>query len=380
MARSAGEMPFLDHLEELRQRILKSAAALIAGIAVGLWMVGRFELIVLLKRPIEPYLPAGGKLIVTSPTEPVMIVLKMGFAVGLVLASPVIIYQLWAFLSPALYARERKALVPGLLIGLLLFLLGAVLGYVFIVPQALRVLFSFQSEALAPFISYDNYFSFVLQIVMALGISFELPLVIILLALFGILTPAALHRFRRFAIVLSCIAGAILSPGTDVISMIMMTVPLIFLYEVGVAGAVIVHRRRKRREMSASTAAVLLLLAIGGASAASWGTRRGAFPAIPSGDFPAIPARSARAQARSIPRPPPGWDFPPGPLEASPRLIPFSSRCWPVRAIRLFAMKRIRQRCWPRSDAFNSGERGSPNGRSPSWRRTVLLPTTTRIA
>ncbi|MEO8201485.1 MAG: twin-arginine translocase subunit TatC, partial [Gemmatimonadota bacterium] len=265
MARVAGEMPFLDHLEELRFRIIKSAGALALGLAVGFWIVQHLNLLMVLKRPIEPYLPAGGKLIVTSPTEPVMIVLKLSFAVGLVLASPIIIYQIWAFLSPALYARERRALIPGLLIGLLLFLVGAVLGYVYVVPQTLRVLFSFQSEALAPYISYDNYFSFVLQVVLALGISFELPLVIILLSIFGVLTPTMLNRFRRFAMVLACIAGAILSPGTDVISMIMMTVPLIFLYEIGVAGSVIVHRRKKRRAMSASTAAILVLCLLGGA-------------------------------------------------------------------------------------------------------------------
>ena len=247
-------------------RILKSAGALLLGIVAGLVLVERFQLIVLLKRPIEPYLPAGGKLIVTGPTEPVMIVLKLGFTVGLILASPVLIYQLWAFLSPALYAKEKKALIPGLLIGLLLFLVGAALGYIYIVPQALRVLFSFQSEALAPFITYDKYFSFLLQVVLALGISFELPLVIILLSIFGVLTPQALHRFRRFAIVLACIAGAVLSPGADVISMVMMTVPLIFLYEVGVAGSAIVHRRRKRREAGASTLAlVFLLIATAGA-------------------------------------------------------------------------------------------------------------------
>ncbi|MEP7326224.1 MAG: twin-arginine translocase subunit TatC, partial [Gemmatimonadota bacterium] len=135
-------MPFLEHLEELRLRILKSAGALIVGMMLGLWAVSRFQLIVLLKKPIEPYLPAGGKLIVLGPTEPVMIVLKLGFTVGLILASPVIIYQVWAFLSPALYAKERKALVPGLLIGLLLFMVGAVLGYLYVVPQTLRVLFS----------------------------------------------------------------------------------------------------------------------------------------------------------------------------------------------------------------------------------------------
>ena len=111
MTGSAGEMPFLDHLEELRLRILRSLAAVVVGFAIGLWVVQRFQLVTLLKAPIAPYL-TGGKLIVTSPTEPVMIVFKLGFVVGLVLASPIILWQLWAFLAPALYEREKKALVP----------------------------------------------------------------------------------------------------------------------------------------------------------------------------------------------------------------------------------------------------------------------------
>src|ERR687894_2893748 len=134
MTGTPGEMPFLDHLEELRLRILRSLAAVVAGCGLGLWVVQRFQLVTLLKEPIAPYL-LDGKLIVTSPTEPVMIVLKLGFLVGLVLASPVILWQLWAFLAPALYEREKKALVPSLFIGLLLFLTGAVLAFLYVVPQ-----------------------------------------------------------------------------------------------------------------------------------------------------------------------------------------------------------------------------------------------------
>ncbi|HEV8455020.1 MAG TPA: twin-arginine translocase subunit TatC, partial [Gemmatimonadales bacterium] len=132
MTGTSGEMPFLDHLEELRSRILRSLAAVVLGCALGLWLVQRFQLVSLLKAPIAPYL-TGGKLVVTSPTEPVMIVFKLGLFVGLVLA------------------------------------------YLFVVPQALRVLFSFQTEAIAPFITYDAYFGFVLQVTLALGLSFELP-------------------------------------------------------------------------------------------------------------------------------------------------------------------------------------------------------------
>ena len=208
MSGPSGEMPFLDHLEELRSRILRSLVAVVVAFVLGLWLVQRFQLVSLLKTPIAPYL-TGGKLIVTSPTEPVMIVFKLGFLVALVLASPVILWQTWAFLAPALYAREKRALVPSLFVGLVLFLTGMVLAYLFVVPQALRVLFSFQTEAIAPFITYDAYFGFVLQVTMALGISFELPLVIIILSWLGVIGPSDLNRFRRFAVVLAFIAGAV---------------------------------------------------------------------------------------------------------------------------------------------------------------------------
>jgi sec-independent protein translocase protein TatC len=258
MTGSAGEMPFLDHLEELRLRILRSLAALVVGFGIGLWAVERFQLVSVLKAPIAKYL-SDGKLIVTSPTEPLMIVFKLGFVVGLVLASPVILWQLWAFLAPALYEREKKALVPSLFVGLFLFLTGATLAYLFVVPQALRVLFSFQSEAIAPFITYDAWFGFVLQVVLALGISFELPLVMVILSWLGVIGPGELHRFRRYAVVCAFIAGAVLSPGADLLSMLMMTLPLLFLYEVGVAGSALVHRRRRKE----AAMAALVLLGLG---------------------------------------------------------------------------------------------------------------------
>ncbi len=251
MAASHGEMPFLDHLEELRSRILKGLGAVIAGFAAGLWVVQHFEFVSLLKQPIAPYLP-GGRLTVLSPTEPVMIVLKLSFLIGLVLASPFLLYQVWGFLSPALYDKERRAFVPALLFGTLRCLVGAALGYVFVVPQALRVLFSFQSAALQPMITYDAYFSFVMQILIGLGLAFEIPLVITILAAFGLVTPAVLHRFRRFEVVLAFAAGALLSPGGDVLSMTMMTIPILVLYEVGFAGAVLMHRRRIRRAAAAA--------------------------------------------------------------------------------------------------------------------------------
>jgi Tat protein translocase TatC len=259
MTGPGAEMPFLEHLEELRIRLLRSLLALVTGFGVGLWLVQRFQLLTLLKAPIAPYLTTtGGRLTFTSPTEPVMITLKLAFVAGLLIAAPVIIYQLWRFLAPALYQRERRVVVPALLAGLIFFLTGAGFGWA-LVPQALQVLFSFQSEGLTGLITYDKYFGFVLAIVLSMGICFEVPLVMMLLAAFGIITPAGLNRFRRYAIVLASIAGAVLSPGTDIVSMLMMTIPLLLLYELGVVGAWVIHRRRRRRQSASATAAVVLL-------------------------------------------------------------------------------------------------------------------------
>ena len=284
-------MPFLDHLEELRFRILRSLGAVVVGCGIGLWLVQRFQLVSLLKQPIAPYL-IGGKLVVTSPTDPVLIVFKLGFLVGLVLASPVILWETWAFLAPALYAREKRALVPSLFVGLVLFLTGMTLAYIFVVPQALKVLFSFQTEAIAPFITYDAYFGFVLQVTLALGISFELPLVIIILSWLGVIGPSDLNRFRRFAVVLAFAAGAILSPGTDVLSMVMMTVPLLLLYEVGFAGSVLVSRRRKRAAgstVTGGTLGIMVLLCLGAPRAEAQ---------VPSRQRPAVRQDSLRDTTR----------------------------------------------------------------------------------
>src|SRR3954462_13464857 len=297
MTGTPGEMPFLDHLEELRSRILRSLAAVVLGCVLGLWLVQRFQLVSLLKEPIAPYL-TGGKLVVTSPTEPVMIVFKLGLMVGLILASPVILWQTWAFLAPALYAREKRALVPSLFIGLVLFLTGMVLAYLFVVPQALRVLFSFQTEAIAPFITYDAYFGFVLQVTLALGVSFELPLIIIILSWLGVVGPPELNRFRRYAIVLAFIAGAVLSPGADVLSMVMMTVPLILLYEVGFAGSVVLNRRRRAAARSAAgTLGALLILALGTGQAQAQVPSQRRTPAQARADSARVSRDSTRIKA-----------------------------------------------------------------------------------
>lgn len=261
MDKSAGEMPFLDHLEELRGRIIRALIAVIAGVSAGLWVVTNYDAIGYLKAPIAPYLP-GGKLTILQPTEQVMVVLKLGVVIGLVLASPVIIYQIWAFLSPALYAKEKKAMIPALLLGLLLFLAGGWLGWYYGVPLSLKFLMNFSPENFISQITFAEYFSFVVQVVLAVGISFELPLIMTLLSWLGVMDAKKFSSFRRYAILLNCIAGAVLSPGTDVFSMLITSAMLLMLYELGVLGAFVVQRRKRK---AAAIGAMILFALLAGA-------------------------------------------------------------------------------------------------------------------
>ena len=259
------EMPFLDHVEELRWRILYSLLAIVVGTLAGWIIVEHVDVIGLLIRPIAPLIP-GGKLRVTGPTEPFFITLKFAFVLGLVLASPVVGYHVWAFLVPALYPRERRLIVPALAVGALLFLAGAAAAYLWVLPRALTVLLSFQKGVFDPLITADKYFAFAAQLIIAFGLVTEMPLVIVILAALGLVTPQFLARNRRYAIVISAVASALLAPP-DAVSMVLMMVPLWLLYEVGIWCAWVVERRRARRARagaaSAAGLAALLLLAVG---------------------------------------------------------------------------------------------------------------------
>jgi len=254
-------MPFLDHLEELRWRILWSLVAIIVGTVLGWMLLDRIDIIEILKRPIAPYLP-GGRLVFTSPAEPFMLTLKVAFALGCLLASPVIIYQIWSFLSPALYQREKRLVIPALFVGVLLFLAGAAACYQWLLPAALKVLLGFQRTDLTAMITIDRYFGMAVPFVAGCGLVAELPLVVTILASLGIVTPQFLGRQRRYAIVIAAFLAALLTPP-DAVSMMLMLVPLLLLYEVSIWCAWVASRRRARQ----TAAALLVLFLIGGVGA-----------------------------------------------------------------------------------------------------------------
>ena len=252
-------MPFLDHLEELRWRILWSLVAIIVGTVLGWMLLDRIDIIEILKRPIAPYVP-GGRLVFTSPAEPFMLTLKVAFALGCLVASPVVIYQIWVFLAPALYQREKRLLVPALFVGVLLFLGGAIACYQWLLPAALKVLLGFQRADLTAMITIDRYFGMAVPFVVGCGLVAELPLVVTILASLGIVTPQFLGRQRRYAIVIAAFLAALLTPP-DAVSMMLMLVPLLLLYEISIWCAWVASRRRARRV--AETLIVLLVVGAG---------------------------------------------------------------------------------------------------------------------
>jgi sec-independent protein translocase protein TatC len=239
-----GEMPFLDHLEELRWRLIWSLGAVILCAIGGFVLVTHFDVLGILVAPIKPFLH-GTKLKYLSPTEPFFITLKLAVSVGFVLASPIVIYQVWAFLSPALLPTEKRLIIPSLYLGLVLFALGVLMSYEIALPMTLKFTMGFQTESLEQNIVIGEYLSFVTRLLLAFGGVFELPVVVLILSAMGLVTPEFLARKRRHAVVIITVLASVLTPGDVITLTLMMMVPLILLYELSIILSKVVYRRRR---------------------------------------------------------------------------------------------------------------------------------------
>jgi sec-independent protein translocase protein TatC len=251
---STGEMPFLDHLEELRWRIIWSLGALAIGLILGFIIVTKLDLLRILQQPIAPFL-SGHKLVYTHPGDTFSITLSAAMIVGTIIASPVVLYQVWAFLSPALHRHERKVVIPVIVGAVVLFVAGVALAYFFVLPMTLGFLMNFQVESLEPMITAGDYFGFVTILALTFGAVFELPLLILALAALGLVTPQFLARFRRYAFVLSFALSAIITPGDIFIATLALTLPLYLLYEASVVLANVIFRKRKAASYAAEQSA-----------------------------------------------------------------------------------------------------------------------------
>ena len=246
---SKGEMPFLDHLEELRWRILWSIIAVVVGSVVGFVLVLKFNVLDLLINPFYRVLGEDEQLKFFSPTEPFFLILKVGILAGVILVSPILVYQIWAFLAPALERHEKRVIIPSLYMGLVLFAAGVAMSYYIALPITLDFLLFFGEDYFDPILQAGPYLGFVTKLLMAFGVLFELPVVIMILSVLGLVTPAFLRKKRRHAIVIITVLASLLSPGDVITVTVLMMAPLILLYEFSIFLSVLIYRRRKAREI-----------------------------------------------------------------------------------------------------------------------------------
>ena len=243
-----GRMSFLDHLEELRRRIFHSLFGLLGGFLVC-WAFADelYEGLALPLTRILRELNLEDQLVYTNPTAPFNLYIKLAFLAGIFVASPFLLYQVWKFISPGLYPKEKLYAVPFVLFCSLLFISGGVFAYTVAFPAALRFLLNFASQ-FQPFITVNEYFKLAVTIILGLALVFELPILIVFLTLLRVMTPQFLLRNFRYAVLLICILAAVITPTPDILTMSLFALPLMALYFLGIGLSHLVLWNRKRSE------------------------------------------------------------------------------------------------------------------------------------
>jgi sec-independent protein translocase protein TatC len=239
------KMPFLSHLEELRRRLIACAIAVGVGFAVCYAFSERLYRI--LVSPLIEIMPEGEGVIFTSLLAPFFTYLKTGLIAGVMLVAPYLFYQLWLFIAPGLYQHEKRYVIPFVSFSTVLFLAGALFGYFIVFPLVFRFFLGFENEYIQAMPSMNDTFSFALRLLFGFGIAFELPVVIFFLAKIGIVTPESLRKKRKYALLLMFVVGAIITPP-DVISQVILALPLMLLYEFGIIVAKIGIRKKTKKE------------------------------------------------------------------------------------------------------------------------------------
>jgi len=232
--RELPKMSFLDHLDELRKRLLVSIVALLAGFLVC-WGYAD-KIYGYLQAPLLKVLPPGDKLAYTRLTAPFILYMKVAFLAGIFLAAPVILLQLWLFIAPGLYKRERRLAAPFIIGATIFFVLGGYFGYRYLLP-GMCGFFVETGKQFKQMITIDDYYSFSSTIILATGAVFETPILIFFLARLGIVTPAFLLQKFKYAVVLAFIISAIVTPTPDMMTQTSLALPMIGLYLIGVAVA-----------------------------------------------------------------------------------------------------------------------------------------------
>jgi len=246
------KMSFLDHLGELRKRLLWSFLAILVFFIPAYAFSN--EIFDFLMKPLIENLPEGSSLIFTRPAEGFTTYLKVSFFASVLLSVPFILYQAWKFVAPALYKKEKQIIIPFIFFGSLFFLLGAAFCYYVASPPAFKFLLNeYSSEYVKAFPTISEALSFFMALIFGFGLVFEFPLIIFILARIGVVTSKWLREKRKYAIILSALLAAILTPTTDAISMMLMFVPIVVFYELGILVAWMFGKKKKEEEEKENT-------------------------------------------------------------------------------------------------------------------------------
>lgn len=230
------EQPFVQHLIELRDRLVKATIAVVVAAAALAIYPGPADLYDILAAPLVAQLPAGATLIATSVISPFLVPLKILMMTAFLLALPVVLYQMWAFVAPGLYTHEKKLVLPLVVSSTLLFMVGVAFCYFFVFGQVFAFIQSFAPKSITAAPDIEAYLSFVITMFIAFGLAFEVPIVVIVLARMNVVTIEKLKEFRSYFIVLAFIIAAIVTPP-DVVSQLALAIPMCILYEVGIWAA-----------------------------------------------------------------------------------------------------------------------------------------------
>ena len=247
------EQPFVTHLIELRDRLLRALAAIgVVAIVLAIWP-GPGPLYDILAAPLVAHLPKGATLIATSVISPFMVPLKILLMSAFLIALPVVLYQLWAFVAPGLYSHEKRLVLPLVVSSTLLFFLGVAFCYFFVFGQVFAFIQSFAPKSITAAPDIEAYLSFVLTMFLAFGLSFEVPVAVVVLARMGVVSVQKLKDFRGYFVILAFVVAAIVTPP-DVVSQLALAIPMCLLYELGIRAASIFIRHTQAPAEESGTA------------------------------------------------------------------------------------------------------------------------------
>jgi sec-independent protein translocase protein TatC len=236
------KMPLTSHLEELRKRLVRIL------IAVGIAFLGCFafkeELFRIVAQPLISVLPQGSYMVYTGLPEAFFTYIKVSFYAGLFVASPVVLYHIWKFISPGLFPKEKKFVAPFVITSTLLFIGGVCFGYFLVLPSAYKFFLEFTTDFLKPMLSMREYLTLTLKLLLSFGVIFEIPVFLFFMTKIGLVTPRKLARMRRYAIVVCFIVAAIITPTPDAFTQCMMAIPMVILYEVGIIVSKLATRKK----------------------------------------------------------------------------------------------------------------------------------------